>query len=280
MRLFSIRPASFNGMVSLGNRIIKSKDDIFIFKTEFLRPFCVAYLDQIISSFNPNLKIYSSYPNVNQYLNQIKFPYTLASAPTNEIFPENYMIKLKRFNGDPNYLEDEVITWLDNEVFSKDFTPNFSRNLRKKIVENLWEIVFNAIQHSESENGISCCGQFYPQMGYFEIAFYDNGLGIPKLVRYFKNEFNRFSDYQCIVWSLQKGTSTKPELKTGGMGLYYLQRFLKLNGGWLQIVSHQGVFQSVGGNLLSPEKIKNFFQGTLFNLRIIYDEAVYKLKGE
>lgn len=280
MRFFSIKPASFNGLVSLGNRIMKSGSKEVEIKCEFIRPYCVAYLDQLISSANKKLKIYSKYPTVNQYLKQIKFPYLHHKASLKEAFPENWMIALKRFNDKPNILNEEVPSWLEKEVFDKSFAPKFSPTLKRRIVKNLWEIVFNAIQHSESINGISCCGQFYPQMGYFEIAFFDNGLGIPQVVRYFKAEHNKFSDHDCIVWALKKGRSTKPNLNTGGLGLYYLRQFLKLNGGILQILSHTGLYHSESNQIENPEFIKNVLQGTLFNIRIIYDESIYMIKGE
>ncbi len=280
MRFFSITPASFSGLISLGNRIIKSELKDVEIKCEFVRPYCVAYLDQLISNANRELNIYSKYPTVNQYLKQNKFPYLSPKAKFKEDFPEDWMITLKRFNDKPNILNEEVPSWLEQEIFNKSFSPKFSSPLKRKIVKNFWEIVFNAMQHSESANGISCCGQFYPLKGYFEIAFFDNGLGIPQLVRYFKSAYHEYTDHDCIVWALKKGTSTKPNLNTGGLGLYYLRQFLKLNGGILQILSHTGLYHSKMDHIENPEFIKNVLQGTLFNVRIIYDESRYILKGE
>ncbi len=190
------------------------------------------------------------------------------------------MILLRRFDNGNKNLNDEVPVWLEEEVFSKSFAPNFSKKLKKEIVENPWEIIFNAIQQSDSINGISCCGQFYPQMGYFEIAFYDHGVGIPFNVRSFLKSKKNLTDHYCIAWALEKGNTTKPELETGGAGLFYLREFLKLNGGWLQIVSKNGIYQSESDYIYPAEHIKNSFKGTLFNLRIIYDDYIYKLKGE
>jgi hypothetical protein len=217
---------------------------------------------------------------LNQYLWQIKFPFVLPSSKKAMSFPQENMILLKRFNDVTKNLNDEVPLWLEKEVFSKSFAPNFSKKLRKEIVENLWEIIFNSIQHSESKNGISCCGQFYPLMGYFEIAFYDHGVGIPFNVRSFQDEFKRYNDFQCIEWALMEGTTTKPENNTGGLGLHYLREFLKLNGGWLQIISKSGIYQSEGKYIFPAEHNKNSFKGTLINLRIIYDTHIYKFRGE
>ena len=280
MRYFGIRPASFNGLASIGLKIERIKGKSYECKTEFFRPYCVAFLDQLILSANRPVKLSSTYPAVNRYLKQIEFPHLLSSATMHSYFPEENMITVKRFKQDTKKLNDAVPAWLEREVFSKSFAPNFSKELRKQIVENLWEIIFNAIQHSNSINGISCCGQFYPFRGYFEIAFYDHGIGIPQNVRSFQKRLEKFTDHECIDWALKEGTTTKPQMETGGLGLFYLREFLKLNGGWLQIVSKNGLYQSEGKNIFPAEHIKNSFKGTLFNLRIIYDEYTYKFKGE
>lgn len=129
---FSINPPSFNGIVSLGNRILNYKEDIVQIKTQFLRPFCIVYLDQLISNSEENKIIHSKYTGVNQYLKQIKFPYLWNEAITTESFPDEDIIELKRFQGDIDFLADEVPLWMEQIVFSKSFMPSFSTRLGKK----------------------------------------------------------------------------------------------------------------------------------------------------
>jgi len=277
---FSIKPASFNGIVALGNRIVNCNDKDVYIKTQFFRPFCIVYLDQLLSNSEEIKAIYSKYHDLNQYLKQVKFPYLWHDAITSESFPEEDIIELKRFEGDLDLLADEVPAWLEQTVISKRFIPNFSSNLKKEIIENLWEIINNAMQHSDTLHGISCCGQFYPQCGYFEIAFYDFGRGIPGCVKSFSKKYKKFSDHECIEWTLKKGNTTKPGEEGGGLGLYYLCEFLKLNGGCLQIISHNEIYQSEGDQVSDSAHIKNMFKGTLFNLRIIYDNKLYFIEGD
>ena len=277
---FSINHPSFNGLVSLGKRILNTSEDVVQIKTQFFRPYCIAYLDQLLSCTDQKIYLYSKYPKLNQYLKQIRFPFFAKESVCSNPFPEEWMITLKRFMGDLDVLAEEVPAWLEQEVIAKNYLPEFSPKLGKEIIENLWEIVNNAVQHSDSSNGISCCGQFYPQMGYFEIAFYDHGVGIPFRIKNFFQSFQNYSDYDFIEWALEKGNTTRPDLESGGTGLYSLREFLKLNGGWLQIISHSGIYQAEGEHQHNAFHLKNQFKGTLFNIRIIYDRKLYCFEGE
>lgn len=248
--------------------------------SEFLRPYCVAYLDQLICNEDVLTSLQSEYPSVNRYLQQVGFVHLDNAATMSPPFPVENIIGITRFEGDLNDLAEAVPQWLEEQLFARAFAPNFTPPLRRKIVKNLWEIVCNAIQHSESIHGVSCCGQFYPERGYFEIAFYDHGQGIPQQIRRHLNKATAWTDVECIAWALQKGTSTHPLRETRGMGLFYLRNFLTLNGGWLQVASGNGIYQSEGDRILAPVKISERFQGTLFNLRIVYDDEMYSSVSE
>lgn len=274
---FSIKPASFQGIVRLGQKILTTSLNPIIIKTEFFRPFCISYLDQIIQHLDKDIKIQSTYGVLNQYLHQIRFPYLWEYARLDKFFPEENMIFLQRFKGNLDKLSYSVPFWLENEVLARPFIPDLSQKLTKKIVENLWEIVQNAFQHSRTLHGVSCCGQFYPECGYFEIAFYDHGVGISALIHSFNKAYQNFTDYECIEWATGMGNTTKPEKECGGMGLYYLSEFLKLNGGYLQIISHRGFYEHIGDAKSGSFVLSQNFQGTLFSQRIIYEYKVYML---
>ena len=207
-------------------------------------------------------------------------PHLSKEASLGAPFPKENIIGLTRFGGDLDELSESVPEWLEQQLFTRSFAPNFTPPLRRKIVKNLWEIVCNAVQHSESIHGASCCGQFYPERGYFEIAFYDHGQGIPEQIRRYLEKAAAWSDVECISWALRKGTSTHPPRETRGMGLFYLRNFLTLNGGWLQVASGNGIYQSQGNRILKPVQISERFQGTLFNLRIVYDDEMYSSVSE
>jgi len=280
LRFFSINPESFGRIGSYGYRIKSRNKNVVELKTAFLRPFCIVYLDQVIlKEKDKKIKLISTYPDVNQYLKQCGFDHLPNNAKTGNSFPQDEIIRIKRFNGKPLEVEDEIVNWLQDDILP--FMPELSKHLRKKIVENLWEIVNNGIIHSDSEFGVSTCGQFYPLMGYFEMAFFDSGIGIPNNVREFGAKSKRTGDARCIEWAVQKGNSTRPFEESAGLGLHLLREFLNLNGGAFQIASGDGYFGRIKQN--AKEKLttlRNSIDGTLVNIRVIYDEYKYSLMDE
>jgi hypothetical protein len=196
-------------------------------------------------------------------------------ANCSESFLNRIIIRIQRFQGDSLPVETKVVQWIKDDLLR--FIPKLSLKLRKEIVENLWEIVNNGLVHGESSKGVSSAGQFYPTMGYFEMAFYDAGLGIPNVVRGFGAVPAHISDADCIRWAIQMGNTTKPP---GGLGLHLLREFLKVNRGSIQIVSGNGYFGQFGSDTASYQTLRNPIAGTLVNIRVVFDNKLYQLEGE
>lgn len=251
-----------------------------LLKVKFIRPYGLAYLDQFILNLKDrrNFSVASTYPEVNQYFKQCGFRHLRKSAPCGNPFPQEEIITIRRFTGSALEVENKVVRWLTKEVLT--FLPRLSTKLRKEIVENLWEIIHNGLVHGEGEFGVSVCGQFYPQMGYFEVAFSDLGHGIPKLVRDFEAVAPSASDSDCIAWAVEKGHSTRPFTESAGLGLHLLREFLSINGGVFQLISGDGYFGQVGPNQPTITTLRNPIQGTLVNIRVVFDDKLYKFKGE
>ncbi len=282
MLYYSNKPESLGQLGTLGRQVVGGEDDGARIRVKFLRPYCVAYLDQTLLAHNKGSRsgrrVSSEYPEVNQYLRQTGFEFVTEGAKTSRAFPQRDIISVVRFSGKALDVQRVLVSWLDISV--KPFLPRLTAKLWKQMVENLWEIAHNALFHGESEFGVSACGQFYPQMGYLEVAFYDAGYGIPSRVRGARMIDGTKPDSSCIEWAMQKGNSTNPLPQTGGLGLHLLQEFLKINGGTIQIVSGDGCFGQCGNDPPSICTLRNSIQGTLVNLRIIYDDSLYRLKGE
>ncbi|MBI3193657.1 MAG: hypothetical protein HYZ34_04200, partial [Ignavibacteriae bacterium] len=175
-------------------------------------------------------------------------------------------------------IESNVVLWITNDVLH--FLPKLEKKLKKEIVENLWEIVHNGILHGEGEFGVSACGQFYPQMGYVEIAFYDSGHGIPMVVKQHGALPQISTDSDCIVWAIEKGHSTRPLSESSGLGLHLLRKFITVNGGIFQIASGNGYFSKNGHEEPSVHALRNSIDGTLVNIRVVYDNYLYSLISE
>jgi hypothetical protein len=279
---YGIKPESIGQLGVLARQIIQCVEGSALLKVKFIRPYGVAYLDQFILNLKDrrNSRVASTYPEVNQYLKQCRFKHLPRNAPCGNPFPQQEIITIRRFGGSPLDVENKVVRWLTKEVLILHFLPKLSAKLRKEIVENLWEIIHNGLVHGEGESGVSACGQFYPQMGYFEVAFSDLGHGIPKLVRDFRAVPLSACDADCLAWAVEKGHSTRPFTESAGLGLHLLRQFLSINGGVFQLISGDGYFGQVGPNQPTITTLRNPIQGTLVNIRVVFDDRLYKLKGE
>jgi hypothetical protein len=277
---YGIKPESIGQLGVLARQIIQCVDKHALLKVKFVRPYGVAYLDQFVLNLKDqrNLRVASTYPEVNQYLKQCGFKHLVRNAPCGNPFPQQEIITIKRFSGSPLEVENKVVRWLTKEVLT--FLPRLSTKLRKEVVENLWEIIHNGLVHGEGRFGVSVCGQFYPQMGYFEVAFSDLGHGIPMLVHDFRAVPLSACDADCIAWAVEKGHSTRPFTESAGLGLHLLREFLSINGGVFQLISGDGYFGQFGADQPTSTTLRNPIQGTLVNIRVVFDDHLYRIKGE
>jgi hypothetical protein len=273
MKYYSIKPESFGQLTHFNSAIKKSRSEIIEIKCGFLRPYCVAYLDQLLQHEcnKREIKIYSTEPGVNTYLSQVKLKYLYKKAPLAENFPVKNIVPLKRiqkYNG----ASTEFVSWIKQEVLRH--LPDMDKKLKGKIISNLWEVVDNVFKHSNSKYGLSVCGQFYPEMNYFELAFYDTGIGITNKVKSYLKERLAKEDAEYIAWALEDGHSTINS-SFAGMGLFYLRNFLIVNQGSFQFVSENGYFGSHNSGQYEKHTLRNKVAGTLVNIRVNFDDNKY-----
>lgn len=269
MQFYGITPQSY-GQLGVHGKQIKNSKETGVIKVNFLRPYCIAYLDQIILKYkNKDFKLKSTYKEANQYLKQCGFEFLAETTEICDKFPDEYIIKIQRFNKYYHKLDEIVEKWIEINIIK--YISNIDKKLEKNIIENIWEIIFNGIIHGNCDGGITVCGQFYPKMKYFEVAFYDCGIGIPNLIKSSNIIKNNYLDYEYIEWALKKGTTTKPSEITGGLGLYCLKNFIMFNFGVLQIISGNGYYEYKGKDTIQKTQIKNFLEGTLVNIRVNYN---------
>lgn len=160
-----------------------------------------------------------------------------------------------------------------------------SLDLRDAIVGRMAEIYLNAFEHSHSPIGVFTCGQYFPKNHELNLSIVDFGVGIPSNVRSFKvNDFapEELAAANCMKWAFQRGTSTnpgKPGQGARGLGLDLLQDFVRLNGGRLEMFSHEGYASIRDGKLAFAERT-SLFEGTLVNISLRCDESYYCLASE
>lgn len=269
MQFYGITPASFNALVPFEKQILKS-NNLCELKVKFLRPYGVIFLDQLIlNEKGHNFKIHSSYCDANQYLKQIGFKHLHKNAKCmDKDFPEIDIIKINKYVKKDIQSDEKVVKWINSNI-NKYIKAD--SHLTKKITENIYEIINNGLVHGNNKNGISMAGQFYPLKNYFEIAFYDRGIGIPHLVKRERNNLSFANDSDYIEWAMKRGNSTSKLSSANGLGLHFLSNFIKENQGYLQIISGNGYFCIDESNNHTKDTIKNFIKGTIVNIRVNYN---------
>ncbi|MBI5243151.1 MAG: ATP-binding protein [Elusimicrobia bacterium] len=156
--------------------------------------------------------------------------------------------------------------------------PRMSEGLGKVFKKKIFEVFQNAVIHSESELGIFVCGQFFPQKQRLDLTIVDAGIGIRESVRRFLGK--KISSIDAIRWALQEGHTTKRGPQPGGLGLKFLQEFVRLNKGRIQIASRFG-FYEFGNSQESFTKMAADFPGTAVTIEInTADTTSYVLTSE
>ena len=170
---------------------------------------------------------------------------------------------------------EEYIHWQLSGRGIPEMSEGASRLFKKKV----FEVYQNAVTHSESELGVFVCGQFFPQQDRLDFTIADVGIGIRETVRrYFENP--HINSLPALKWALKPLNTTKYGPHPGGLGLEFLQKFARLNGGKIQIASRFG-FYELNYDGESFAKMEADFPGTAVTIGInTADEGVYVLKSE
>jgi hypothetical protein len=172
---------------------------------------------------------------------------------------------------------DRLIDYLKTKWLGRGWV-HVSPLLRDAIVGRVWEIYANAFEHSQSSIGIFSCGQHYPRRRDLSLTVVDYGVGIPSNVRIFARNQNITAD-TALQWAFQRGTTTKPNGTSRGMGLDLLKEFVKLNKGRLEIFSHEG-YALIDETQETFVNRQTFFEGTVVNITFRCDESYYRFASE
>ncbi len=169
--------------------------------------------------------------------------------------------------------------YIRDDLLGRKEMPTMSDKLKRKISEGIYEIFVNAVMHSDTEEGIFTCGQFFPRKNTIEFMITDLGIGIRNRVNQYLNA--SFSAVDAIEWAMQERNTTKPN-DSGGLGLAILKRFITLNKGRIQIISNDG-FWELSGSGINKKYFNREFPGTAVNICIdtndplqytLYDETI------
>lgn len=156
--------------------------------------------------------------------------------------------------------------------------PRMSVGLHKKFRESIFEIFSNSVIHSGTRLGIYSCGQFFPTKNLLIFSVVDLGVGIRQNI---KDKLNlELSAEQAIRWATSHHNTTKTGPVPGGLGLKLLREFITQNNGRIQIISENGYWELLNGQI-STRKFDHPFPGTVVNIQInTSDTSSYCLSSE
>ena len=181
------------------------------------------------------------------------------------------------YREDPELDKDGLVEYLADRWLGRDWV-HLSDGLRYALAARVCEIYVNAFEHSDSRVGVFSCGQHYPRLRMVRLTAVDFGVGIPCNVRGFaRNQSIHASS--AMKWAFQRGTTTRPGSSGGGVGLDLLKELVRLNGGALQVFSHEGYAVLLSQSERYEERDKNF-EGTMVTISLRCDQKHYLLTSE
>jgi signal transduction histidine kinase len=155
--------------------------------------------------------------------------------------------------------------------------PSMSASLAREIQRSLLELFQNVFLHAESPCGGWVIGQYYPIVKHFQLCVCDSGVGIVDRVRRAGKVSGSSGD--AISWALKRGTTTRSASQgPGGLGLYLLTEFVKLNGGSLRILANDAYY-SAGAGVPDIQTLPIAYPGTLLQIRLIVRDDVHYTFG-
>jgi anti-sigma regulatory factor (Ser/Thr protein kinase) len=155
--------------------------------------------------------------------------------------------------------------------------PAMTPQLAKEVQRSLCELFANIFVHANSPCGGLAIGQFYPKKRQIQICVCDGGIGIVRRVQ--DAGYGMSSPGEALAWALEEGTTTRSDASgpPGGLGLFLLREFVKLNGGALRVVANNGYLCLEAGRP-NPQSLPVEFPGTLFQVKLnIRDDVVYTI---
>ena len=174
---------------------------------------------------------------------------------------------------------DEFERYIAISIFDRSDLPLMSPGVKESMIDNILEIFNNVKEHTNATH-LYTCGQYFPQKSllYFTVA--DSGETIPNnVLHFFYDHHLRFNGFS-IDWAIQSGNSTRRTDSPGGLGLYLLSDFIKMNEGELFIVSGNEAFEQTKRGTRC-KYLEYTFSGTIVTMAFnMADRSRYRLTSE
>ena len=177
----------------------------------------------------------------------------------------------------------EFKQYIDENLISKQQFPSHTEKAGIYIRECIFEVFANAATHGNCEE-IYCCGEYLPNktVPVLDMTIVECGKTIVSNVNDYLTSRNcpAVSSCQAISWATQYGNTTKDI--PGGRGLWNLIEFIRMNKGFLQIISGNGMIEyRKGYQKIEMQQISLPFPGTIVNMAFNFnDNQSYLMSDE
>ena len=228
-------------------------DCIFIYPDYSLLLLCVLKYIESIGIIVRGRVIYRE-SNIVDYLSRMNFfKYLKVEIPEKfKRLSSNRFVEIQQYNAD-NQLD--VLNSIMSVIREN---TSINQNVVTGLDYCLNEILDNVLNHSKSEIGW-VVAQYFEKINSIRLIVSDYGIGIYKSL----NELHDFTEEEAISKSIISGVSNG---KGQGHGLYATSSFVKLNKGWLSLISgNKKLDVSSQSNII---KDIPFWQGTCVYLRV------------
>lgn len=172
---------------------------------------------------------------------------------------------------------DDFAEYAENSLQERG-VPHMSEELKYKFLESINEIYVNAALWSNNKLGVTVSGEYFPDLGHFDLSIFDLGQGFQESIR--KGRKKAMGPAEAIDWAMQPGNTSRNGDIPGGLGLDIIKEFVTLNGGQLQVISRAGYWSLEKSGIVKGE-INPTLPGSVINLVInTNDNNSYCLASE
>jgi hypothetical protein len=190
--------------------------------------------------------------------------YILKSKIEPQIDDRQSVIPLKAFKVEHF---DNYCTYIEKELLQHRGIDLMRFRDKEKVKDSYLELFNNYEIHSETDEAILCCGQYFPVAGELKFTMVDLGCGfLKKIAEYTKDTDKIEKCVDAIQWAI-RGGSTKVEAK-GGTGLKKMLFYCKSSASSIHIISDNTYWKF--DNTITNHWIDKPFLGTTIHLIMRY----------
>lgn len=273
----------YESLVLLYHKIAKCEDRDLLLDFTFCKRFdanLASVLGAILSYLAEESKevfiTNPTYAGVRRTLSRNNFLRAHSVETKNE--ERNFYIMYKKFSISEH---DQLKKYIKDKLVNNKLFPLHTEKAGEFIAEHIYEIYVNAIMHGNCAY-VHSCGEFITGDSYptLDMTIVNCGTTIHERVRAYLRikGIEQVNSCESLLWAIEEGNTTKDV--PGGLGLYMIKDFIRRNGGGLQIISADAMFEYRDGEAFTTI-LDNYFPGTIVNMKFnVNDKNIYYLGPE